>query len=440
VIAPGCTGIKSARGHTPKIHFIIGGVAQLVRVLRSHRRGQEFESPLPHHFCQWSWHTKPGLSCFQRALYSSKGVERAMRRFSEYKRAVLVLLLLLLTFLLTSQAIAGVLSIHFIDVGQGDAILIQSPLGKTMLVDGGDSKNECVRKLLDYLRKADISNLDIIVATHPHVDHIGGLISVLEQFEVGRVYDSGKIHETSVFYEYLSLIDEKDIPFGILRRGDRIALDSEVEIMVLHPVGEVGLPNLSVNDCSVVLKIIFGEVEVLLTGDIGVAIEEKLVREGLSIDSDVLKVSHHGSRYASSSEFLDAVAPSFAILSVGIDNSYGHPHDEILKSLREREITTFLTSIDGTIVIETDGKGITISTDRGKYSNASKSDKDAKLNINKATQTELESLPGIGQTLGRRIIEYRETHGGFKSIAEIMQVSGIGAGKFEQLEDLITVE
>jgi competence protein ComEC len=363
-----------------------------------------------------------------------------MRRLLGHKRVALVLLLLLLASFLTSQAIAGVLSVHFIDVGQGDAILIQSPLGKTMLIDGGDSKNECVRKLLDYLSELQVDTIDILVSTHPHVDHIGGLISVLEQFSVGRVYDSGKIHETSVFYKYLSFINEKDIPFEILRRGDRVVLDPEVEIVVLHPVGEVGLPNLSVNDCSLVLKVIYGRVQVLLTGDISGAVEEKLVHEGFSIDSDVLKVSHHASRYASSSEFLDAVDPSFAIVSVGIDNSYGHPHDEVLERFDERKITTFLTSIDGTIVIETDGTDITIFTDRGEYSDASKSGKSAKLNINTATQAELESLPGIGPTLARRIIEYRENHGGFRSSAEIMQVSGIGTGKSEQLKDLITVE
>ena len=181
------------------------------------------------------------------------------------------------------------LNVHFIDVGQGDAILIQSPNGKTMLIDGGDAKKDCVRKLLDYMLELQINTVDILIATHPHVDHLGGLLTVLEHFSVSQVYDSGKIHETNVFHEYLSIIDEKNIPFAVLRRGNTIDFDPEVEVLVLHPVGEVGLPNLPVNDCSIVLKITYGNIQFLLTGDIGVAVEEKLVREGFSIDSDILK-------------------------------------------------------------------------------------------------------------------------------------------------------
>jgi competence protein ComEC len=363
-----------------------------------------------------------------------------MRRFQRGIRGVFIWLLLLLLLLLNSQAIAGMLNVHFIDVGQGDAILIQSPNGKTMLIDGGDAKKDCVRKLLDYMLELQINTVDILIATHPHVDHLGGLLTVLEHFSVSQVYDSGKIHETNVFHEYLSIIDEKNIPFAVLRRGNTIDFDPEVEVLVLHPVGEVGLPNLPVNDCSIVLKITYGNIQFLLTGDIGVAVEEKLVREGFSIDSDILKLSHHGSRYASSPEFLDKVSPSIAIISVGIDNSYGHPHDEVLESLAEQGVTIFLTSVDGTITVQTDGEGIIISTTQGKHLDISKPDEKGLLNINTATQAELETLPRIGPVLAERIINYRELHGKFKDITETMNVSGIGKATFEQIKDLITVE
>ena len=185
-----------------------------------------------------------------------------MRRFQRGIRGVFIWLLLLLLLLLNSQAIAGMLNVHFIDVGQGDAILIQSPNGKTMLIDGGDAKKDCVRKLLDYMLELQINTVDILIATHPHVDHLGGLLTVLEHFSVSQVYDSGKIHETNVFHEYLSIIDEKNIPFAVLRRGNTIDFDPGVEVLV-HPVGEWGCRS-SVNDCSIVLKIACGNIQFCL--------------------------------------------------------------------------------------------------------------------------------------------------------------------------------
>jgi competence protein ComEC len=251
----------------------------------------------------------------------------------------------------------GDMEVDFIDVGQGDSILITTPNDSTILVDGGrKSEGETV---LSYLEEKGTTSLDLVVATHPDADHIGGLIDVLDQIDVKKVLDSGKSHTSQTYLEYLSLIDEKNIPFQIATAGEYLDIDPEVEIRVLNS-GEGYSDN---NDASVVLKVSHGEVDYLLTGDAGIEAEENMINANYNLDAEVLKVGHHGSDTSTSQEFVEAVNPIYGILSYGEGNSYGHPHSEVYNRLVNHGVELISTAIGGTIEMQDDGEYIYIGQD-----------------------------------------------------------------------------
>jgi competence protein ComEC len=250
------------------------------------------------------------------------------------------------------------LTIAFVDVGQGDSILVILPNTKTLLIDGGE--RESSGKVLATLREHGVSYIDFVVATHPHADHIGGLSDVIKNVDVGQVFDSGQVHATQTFENFLDTINTKQIPLKSVRRGDSINIDPTVKIDVLNPPASLpyGASNeAEFNDNSVVLKLTYGEFSVLLTGDMQETNEERLVFENATaLDSEVLKAGHHGSRTSSSSPFLNAVTPKVVIISLGAGNTYGHPHQEALD--RISSVGTehlFRTDIDGTITLTANG-------------------------------------------------------------------------------------
>ncbi|HXG07925.1 MAG TPA: lamin tail domain-containing protein [Nitrososphaera sp.] len=249
------------------------------------------------------------------------------------------------------------LTIIFIDVGQGDSILIIFPNSKTMLIDGGEHISS--DKVLATIRDHGLNRLDVIVATHPHADHIGGLIDVINSdLEIGYVVDSGQIHTTRTFESLLDAIEAKQIPLETASADSSINLDPIVKLDFLNP--PVPLPEGiedEINNNSVVMKLTYGNFTALFTGDIEQYAEERLVREqGADLDAEVLKVGHHGSRYSSTNPFLVAVSPEVAVISAGANNSYGHPHQETLERLANVGTEHVLrTDIDGTITLITDG-------------------------------------------------------------------------------------
>ena len=252
------------------------------------------------------------------------------------------------------------LTIAFIDVGQGDSILVIFPNTKALLIDGGE--HEGSGKLLASLREHGISHIDVVVATHPHADHIGGLVDVIKNVNVGQVLDSGQVHATQTFEDFLDSIETKQIPLKSVREGDSINLDPAVKIDVLNPPEELvdGTDNeAKFNDNSVVLKLTFGEFSALLTGDIEETNEARLVSENATrLDADVLKAGHHGSRTSSSPSFLNAVTPEVVIISLGAGNTYGHPHQEALDRILDAGTEhLFRTDLDGTITLTADGSG-----------------------------------------------------------------------------------
>lgn len=245
------------------------------------------------------------------------------------------------------------MQVHFIDVGQGDSILIESPSGKTMLIDGG--VKGAGQQIVSYLKELGINKLDIVVATHPDADHIGGLISVLDNMPIEQFYDSGKVHTSQTFEEMLTRIDEKNIPYHVPKIGDDIEFDKDVNVKVLN-ANDQATDN---NDASIVLKMTYGNVSFLLTGDAGVALEKEMLQ--YDVKATVLKAGHHGSNTSSSEEFIQAVNPEVTILSYGEDNKYGHPHAEIVDRLQAIGSKIYATADLGTITVSTDGVNYTVN-------------------------------------------------------------------------------
>ncbi|MFJ7828275.1 MBL fold metallo-hydrolase [Psychrobacillus sp. NPDC096623] len=247
------------------------------------------------------------------------------------------------------------MNVHFINVGQGDSILVQSPSGRNLLVDGGTK--DAGKDVVAYLRTKGIEKLDYVVATHPDADHIGGLISVLNSISIKNFVDSGKVHTSQTYEKMLQLILDKNIPFIVPSIGDTIPLDDDVDITVLH-VGDESNDN---NEASIVLKISYGEVSFLLMGDADTKVEKRLLKEA-NVEATVLKAGHHGSDTSSSEDFIQKVKPKITILSYGKDNSYGHPHSEVKSRIEHISSQMYGTAEVGNIVVETDGVDYSVIT------------------------------------------------------------------------------
>lgn len=204
-----------------------------------------------------------------------------------------------------------------------------------------------------------MTSVDLLVATHPDADHIGGLINVLQSVPVKKVLDSGKTHTTQVYYEYLSLIDSKNIPFEIAKTGQMINLDQKIAIQVLNSGDRNASDN---NDNSIVLKITYGNVSYLLTGDAGIPVEKDLISK-FNVKSTILKAGHHGAKTSTSQGFVNAVKPAITILSYGQGNAYGHPTDEVVNRLRSAGSEIYSTATKGDIVVSTNGNTNKITTE-----------------------------------------------------------------------------
>ena len=248
------------------------------------------------------------------------------------------------------------MQVHFIDVGQGEAILIQSPNGSTMLIDAG--KRTSGQKVVSYLKKAGVTTLDKLVSTHPHADHIGGMQDVFANFKVGKVYDSGFPHSSKTYEDFLTTIDKKDIPFEIAKRGMKIDLDKDLDVEILHPNNN----KKDANNSSVVIKLTYGSVSFLFTGDIeGEAEREILGSNKGKLNSTILKAGHHGSKTSTSTGFLSAVSPETAVIQSGAGNSYGHPHDETLSQLKNLGVKVYRNDLQGDIVVTTNGSSHSVN-------------------------------------------------------------------------------
>jgi competence protein ComEC len=254
----------------------------------------------------------------------------------------------------------GTLEVHFLDVGQGDSILVKYG-NKSMLVDGGPI--DAGPAVAAYLKSHGVSTIDVLVSTHPHADHIGGLLTVLKEFPVKVIYDSGIPHTTQTYEEYLTLIDQKNIRYIVPQRGDCINLGPGVTAQVLSPPPG-GIAGGDLNENSIVLKITFGDTSFLLASDAGFPAEDAMLAAGFDLKSQVLKVGHHGSKYSSGKAFLRAVDPKYSVIEVGANNPYGHPAPATVARLEEIGSKVYRTDRDGNIVMTSDGRGIIVNAQR----------------------------------------------------------------------------
>ncbi len=246
----------------------------------------------------------------------------------------------------TPSSPSGLLQVNFIDVGQGDSELIVTPEGKVALIDGGESGSGA----LEYLRSLNIDHVDLMVATHPHSDHIGGLVDVLQALPVGEVVTNGQPHTTSVYEHLLDAIAEAEATYTEVTRGDTLKLGSlTFDVLHVNSTGD------DLNGQSVVLRLVYGKVAFLFTGDAGKETEADLLASGANVQAQILKVGHHGSSSASSARFLAAVGPEVAIYSCGVGNSYGHPHAETIAALEDVGAKIYGTDKNGTVIVTSDG-------------------------------------------------------------------------------------
>jgi competence protein ComEC len=249
---------------------------------------------------------------------------------------------------------------YFLDAGQGDASVILYN-GTVILIDAGDADEGS--RIVSDLRTLGADHIDLLVATHPHTDHIGGMREVLAAFPVDRVLEAGIPHTSSVYEEFLETIDRKGIPYITAERGLALTPDPDLRILVLSPPKERIEGDLNAN--SIVLKISYGTISFLFTGDAGTAAEDVLLATGVSPRADILKVSHHGSADATSARFIAAVRPQLAVISLAADNPYGYPHRETQDILTTAGVTLYRTDRDGTILIRSDGISYSVATENG---------------------------------------------------------------------------
>ena len=245
---------------------------------------------------------------------------------------------------------------HFLDVGQGDANFIELPNGETMLIDAGIASTG--DDIIEYIENLGYDTIDYIVSTHPHADHIGGMAEVIEAFDVDAIYMPKAVSTSKTYENLLETIQDKGLSIKTGKSGVKVLDEDNLDIVMVAPNSD-DYSNL--NNYSIVLKITYGDVSFLYTGD---AEEESLEEITSDIEADVLKVGHHGSDTSTSKSFLEKVNPKYAVISVGEKNSYGHPAASTIKLLQEYTNNIYRTDLNGTVVISTDGVNINVETER----------------------------------------------------------------------------
>lgn len=341
------------------------------------------------------------------------------------------------------------LKAHFIDVGQADATLIQfsdKDDSYNILVDSGDwNRNDTI----NYLKQLDIGKIDLMVGTHPHADHIGQMDEIIEQFSVDEVWMSGDSATSQVFERVLKAIDEHNVGYHEPRAGEQYEM-GPLTIDVVHPASVNG----NLNNGSIALKLTYGKVSFLLTGDAEKEAEAAMVSRGANLQSQILKAGHHGSDTSSTQSFIDAVKPEVAVISVGASNSYGHPSATVIERFKKANTKLYATKDNGTIIVETDGQNYDVTTKEDgnvtpastssgskksgsttKKSSSKKKEKRAAnencIDINSASIDDIQKIIHFGPARAEELIEKRP----FSSVDDLNRINSIGPARIADIID-----
>lgn len=361
---------------------------------------------------------------------------------TRFHRRILTLLLACAASILLRGGTCGgeekprqVLTVTFFDVGQGDSILVQCPNGRTILVDGGPRR--AGQKVVSCLRDRGVRKIDLLIASHADMDHIGGLPDVIEAFHIDLFVDPGKNHPTQRYSDLLALLAQKNITYEPGRAAD-VHEFGKVRVEFLHPSNELDENN---NNCSVVARVTMGKVSVLLTGDAEGRAEEEMIQRGHELKSQVLKAGHHGSRNSSSYVFLEKVRPEVVVFSCGEENQYGHPDPEAIRVATHFRAQIYRTDESGDIVMETDGEDYSIWTERErkKYDKTiGRGMKPCKIDVNRASVEELTRVPFFSEVKASAVVQYRELVGPFGTVEDLAVIPGIGPSILEKVGHILT--
>lgn len=323
----------------------------------------------------------------------------------------------------------GSLVVHFIDVGQGDATLIQGPQVAILIDAGRHDRNDVV----PYLKQQGVTRLDLVIITHPHADHLGQLPQVMRAFEVQEVWMSGEAHPTRSFERALDAVLESEAGYHEPRAGESLEL-GPIRLQVLNPEALTG----DLHEGSLSVRIVHDQVAFVFTGDAEAHTEEAMLRRGWPVQAAVLHLGHHGSRTSSSPAFVEAVAPRIAVYSAGQGNSYGHPHPEVIQRLRAMGIDVYGTDVHGTIRIVSDGKEFQVLPSRplppvtgatGSNGERLVGCEPGQLDVNTAAEEELLRIVHIGPARARAIVAMRP----LADLGQLAEIRGIGPARFQDI-------
>jgi competence protein ComEC len=280
-----------------------------------------------------------------------------MKQLKVLASLVVVLVLAVIPLSGITNAATKNMYVHFINVGQGDSIYIKAPNGEDILIDGGNKDGSDV---VAYLKKQKVKDIEFMIATHPDADHIGGLDEVLKAFPVKNVYAPKVSHTSQAYKDFLTAVKNKKLTIKTAQANVTLPIKG-VTAKFVGPVKTYSKSD--TNDWSAVLRLAYGKNAFLFTGDAEFKAESDMIKAKQPLKADVLKVGHHGAKTSTSTAFLNAVKPKYAVISVG-KNSYGHPTKEVLNRLKAAKVTVYRTDQKGTIVFTSNGSTLSVKTER----------------------------------------------------------------------------
>lgn len=293
------------------------------------------------------------------ALYKYQFIQNKVK----YKKRIVTILLLIILFFSIFCFFPKDLKIYFVDVGQGDCTFIVTPKNKTILIDGGGSTGSNFdvgeSTLLPYILDRGYKKIDLMFISHFDQDHVGGLLTILEELKVNRVCISKQEEDSKNYQEFLKIVKKRNIPVTVVKIGDRINIEDDLYFDILWPKEEQITDN-RLNNNAIVMKLVYNRFSCLFTGDIEKVAEEEIVKTNGNkqiLKSDILKVAHHGSKTSTTEDFLELVKPKICLIGVGKNNLFGHPSDEVIKRLENINANVYRTDLNGEIIISVNSKG-----------------------------------------------------------------------------------